>query len=122
MRAHQLLLWLARVLSIASTLLLAAFAFGGQETALPRPAEIVGLLLFPVGVVIGFAVAWWRAGLGGLISVASLALFYLWMFNRDGRLPTGPYFFLFASPAFVFLASALLNSGKAQGIAAGLPR
>lgn len=101
--------WMARVWGVASTLLLLAFAFGGAEHLRPTASEAVGLLLFPVGVVIGFGLAWWREGLGGLVTVVSLALFYVWLFARSGRLDVGPYFLLFAAPGVLHLASAILR-------------
>lgn len=109
MRPDVVLRWIARSLSVVSFLLILAFAFGGDESGRPTPSEAVGLLLFPVGVLIGFGVALWREALSGLISVVSLALFYLWMFNRDGRFPSGPYFLLFSAPGFLYLACALLR-------------
>jgi len=81
--------------------------------------EAVGFLFFPVGVIVGFAVAWRREAFGGLITLGSLALFYVWMFNRDGRFPSGPYFFLFAAPGLLHVVSALIagRRSRAGGIA-----
>jgi len=59
-------------------------------------------------VIAGFAIAWRRELAGGLVTVGSLALFYLWLFVRDGRWPAGGYFLLFAAPGFLHVASALL--------------
>jgi hypothetical protein len=100
--------WIARTWGIASALLLLVFAFGGREHFRLTAGETVGFLLFPVGVVAGFVVAWWRELVGGLITMGSLALLYLLLFTRDGRLPAGPYFFLFAAPGLLHIASALL--------------
>jgi hypothetical protein len=101
---------LAHILGIVSTLLLLAFAFGGGESMRPKFTEAIGLLLFPGGVILGFAVAWWREGLGGWISVGSLALFYGWMYAVSGRLNIGPYFVLFALPGFLHVANSILGS------------
>lgn len=106
--------WLARVGSIASTLLLAAFAFGGQESLRPTFVEAIGLFFFPVGVVVGFFIAWWWEGIGGAVTVTSLACFYVYMVARDGRLPTGPYFLLFAAPGFLHLANGLLQRNRTR--------
>lgn len=108
MRAAVALRWLAHAWGIATTLLVLAFIVGGQEPMRLTANEAVGFLCFPVGVIVGFAVAWRREWLGGLLTIGSLALFYLWMFARDGRLPTGPYFVLFAAPGFLHIASALI--------------
>lgn len=103
--------WTARVLSVFSTAVLLLFLFGE-----PFPVENitatqwVAFLLFPIGVVIGFAVAWWREGLGGSITVGSLLAFYL-VFTTLMREPLtkGGWFLVFALPAFLFLLSALLR-------------
>jgi hypothetical protein len=94
--------WIARTCGLVSLALLAAFASSGG--GMPTASEIVALGFFPIGVAIGLVVAWWREGLGGIITMASLALFYVWMWTI-GRLPHGPYFFLFASPGLMFIAS-----------------
>ena len=49
--------WTARAWGIASALLLLAFAFGGREHIRLTAGEAIGFLLFPVGVIAGFAVA-----------------------------------------------------------------
>jgi hypothetical protein len=112
MRLVTVLRWTARVWGIASTLLLLAFAFGGREHVRFTANEAIGFLFFPIGVIAGFAVAWWRELAGGLITMGSLALFYVWLFARDGRLPTGPYFLLFAAPGILHIASALLAARR----------
>jgi hypothetical protein len=116
MQLNVVLRWTARVWSIASVLFILAFVVGGRESVRPTANEAVGLLLFPLGVVAGFGIAWWRENVGGLITVGSVALFYLWMFARDGRLPAGPYFLLLAAPGFLHIASALLARSRGMGI------
>lgn len=108
MRAESVLRWTARAWGLASGLLLFAFAFGGREHVRFTAGEAVGFLFFPVGVVAGFAIAWRRELAGGLVTVGSLALFYLWVFVRAGRLGIGPYFLLFAVPGFLHIISALM--------------
>jgi hypothetical protein len=100
--------WAARIGSLAS--LTVIFLLAGGPSGRPTPTEAIGLLLFPVGVVVGIVVAWWwREGVGGAISVLSLAAFYGWMTILDGTPPGGPYFVLLAAPGFLFLVSRLLN-------------
>ena len=70
--------WTARVLSVFSTVVLMLFLFGERFPVEKITApQWLGFLLFPVGVVIGFALAWWREGLGGSITVGSLLAFYV---------------------------------------------
>jgi hypothetical protein len=103
--------WAARIGSVASAALLAAFLFGESRTLTPTPTptEAIALALFPGGVVIGMAIGWWREGLGGAVTVMSLAAFHFWMTILDGHVLHGPYFALFAAPGFLFLAAWALR-------------
>jgi hypothetical protein len=112
MQPNTLVRWIARVWGVASFLLLLAFFAGGAESMRPTSGQVVGLVFFPIAVMAGFVIAWWREGIGGLVTVAGLALFYLWMFYKDGRWPSGPYFLLFAAPGFVHLANALWEQSR----------
>ena len=109
MRLEPILRWTARIWGIVSTLLLLAFAFGGHEHLRFTAAEALAFLLFPVGVVAGFAVAWRHELTGGIVTIASLALFGVYLFLGSGRL-LGIYFFLFAAPGLLHVLSALLAS------------
>lgn len=95
---------IAQAGSIVSILILGMFVFGGQEQAkFLSVNEILGFALFPVGVVVGFLIAWKWELVGGLVSLLSLAGFYLWHFSNSGNLPAGPWFMIFSSPAIFFL-------------------
>ena len=99
----------ARILSIVSTFVILLF-FIGERFEISRVAarEWFGLLLFPLGVMVGFAVAWWKEGLGGAISIACVLGFYLvYGLMLNGRLNQGWAFFVLASPGFLFLVSWL---------------
>ncbi len=108
MRLDTALRWTAHIWALLSTLTVLAFATGGNESLRMTLGETIGFLCFPIGMVIGFGVASWRQGIGGLITVASLALFYAWHISRTGTCPTGPWFLLLATPGFLHLASALV--------------
>lgn len=95
--------WIARIGGVASTLMLLAFAFGGNEHLRLNATEAVAFLFFPLGIIAGFGLAWRRELLGGLLTIGSLAMFYLWIFVSSGRIPTGPYFLLFATPGLFHL-------------------
>lgn len=95
---------LARVGSIASiTLLLIIFqaeAFHPSEIA---PREWVGLIFFPIGVVVGMIIAWWKEGLGASVTVGSLLAFYFVYGYLLSSHIGGWAFVVFASPGFLFL-------------------
>lgn len=125
--------WLARCLSVASIATLALFVVGDVPTpSRVTAAEGLALVFFPVGVVVGMAVAWKWEGIGGGIGLASLALFYLVhrLMLSDGY-PRGWWFVIFSLPLFLFLGvwaattillreeSAWLSQGNPSPPAAG---
>ena len=107
----------ARVGSIASiTLLLMLFAGEGLHPSQVAPREWVGLVFFPTGVIIGMAVAWWKEGVGSLVTLGSLLAFYVvygyLMRNHLG----GWAFVVFASPGFLFLLHWLLSGTEEKQV------
>jgi hypothetical protein len=110
--------WTARIWSILSILFIMAFAIGEgllfQETAPFRLSELVGLLFFPVGILIGMLLGWWREGLGGIVTMVSLVVFYGISFFTNGRFPSGPYFALVAAPGLLFAINSLLRHHQAS--------
>ncbi len=104
--------WAARVSSLASIGLLIAFAMGPQP--MPTAREWVLIAFFPIGVVVGMAVGWWRELLGGVVSLSSLACFYAALAMGAG-MPKSPYawnFAILASPAVLFVVCGILSRGK----------
>lgn len=119
-RVQLALRWTARLLSVASTGVLLLFLFGEPfPVAQITGKEWIGLALFPFGLVIGFAVAWWRERLGGLITIASLIVFCL-LFVGDLRKSWA--FFVFALPGFLFLMSGFLARPRLAGARRIRPR
>lgn len=102
--------WGARISAAGSLLLLSAFIFGGNEqsTAGPTATQWIGLAFFPIGIIVGLLVAYWKEIPGGGITVLSLAGFYVWHFVVSGKLSCGPWFALFAAPGFLFLVAGLV--------------
>lgn len=111
---------LARVGSIASiTLLLSLFLGEASHPSEISPNEWAGLLFFPVGITIGMIVAWWKEGLGSIVTLLSLLAFYLiygyFLRNHIG----GWVFIAFASPGFLFLLHWLLRGAGEKRHALG---
>lgn len=107
-----LIRWMARVLSIVSTALLLLFLLGsGEQFDLSKitAKEWLGLLFFPFGVIIGFAIAWWKEGFGGSLAILSLLAFYVvygWLVRGSFL---GWWFLVFGFPGLLFLASYALS-------------
>ena len=102
---------LARVGSVASiTLLILLFMGDAVRPSEISPNEWIGLVFFPIGVVLGMVIAWWKEGVGAVLTVASLIGFYMvygYLFrNHIG----GWWFIVFASPGFLFLLHWFLTS------------
>ena len=101
---------LARVGSIASiTLLLMLFAGEGLHPSEVAPRQWVGLFFFPLGVMIGMVLAWWKEGVGAAITLGSLVAFYLVYGYLMRYHIAGWAFIIFASPGFLFLMHWLLS-------------
>lgn len=104
---------LARVGSIVSiTLLLMLFAGEGFHPSKISANEWAGLIFFPIGVLIGMAIAWWKEGAGSVITVGSLIGFYLvWGYLLRNHIG-GWWFLVFASPGFLFMLHWLLSDAE----------
>ena len=102
---------LARVGSIASvTLLILIFASEGFHPSEISNTEWAGLIFFPIGVVIGMAIAWWKEGVGSVVTLGSLLGFYL-VYGYLLRNHIGGWAFIaFASPGLLFLLHWLFRS------------
>ena len=110
--AASVIKWIARVFSIVFIGIILMFFFGETDFSQPvqfTSAEWIGLLFFPMGIVIGMIVGWWREGIGAGITVGSLLAFYLLDLIVTGTFPSGPFFVLFASPGILFGVSWLLS-------------
>ena len=106
--------WSARLLSLASTALLLLFVFGEKfEVSKVTGRQWLAFVFFPLGIVVGFAVAWWKEGLGGGITLVSLLIFYLiFVLLLRGDLARGAWFLVFALPGFLFLAAYAISRAR----------
>ncbi len=106
-RGRTTVRWIARVWSLASLAFVAMFVIGEAGDPSPRPPTTVEwvtlLTLFPGGVAIGLVLGWWRERVGGLVTLACLAGFYLVQALAHGSIPRGPWFALVAVPGLLFL-------------------
>lgn len=112
-RFSSFLRWSARILGLVMLAVFLMFFIGeGLSEPAGRPwrvSEMIAFALFPVGVAAGFLVGWRNERLGGGISVACLAAFYLADILFTGTLPSGPWFLVFSLPGFLFLAASLVR-------------
>jgi hypothetical protein len=78
-------------------------------------AEWLGLLFFPLGISIGMILGWWKEGIGGIITVGSLLVFYVIHVATAGALPKGWAWLAFAVPGFLFLISWYWSRKRGAG-------
>jgi hypothetical protein len=96
--------WTARVWAIVTIGVVILLSLGeGIHPA--GPAELMGLVLYPGGICVGMILAWWKEGLGGGVTVASLVAFYILYTVTKGSLPPGWAWLILAIPGFLFLWS-----------------
>jgi hypothetical protein len=97
--------WLARGTSALSIAIILLFFVGFRPSQVAL-REWIGLMFFPFGVILGMLISWKREFAGSLLSLASLAGFYLvYGVVLTGRFPGGWAFLAFSAPALLFLAS-----------------
>jgi hypothetical protein len=117
-RSVRVLRWSARVLSILVGGIVLLFVFGeGLNLSRFTMRESVLFLLFPFGVCMGMAVAWRWEGLGGGVTVASLAAFYLVHRFTSPGFPRGFAFVAMAAPGFLFLLCWWKERRPTKGLA-----
>jgi len=107
--------WSARILSVLSVGIVLLFAFGEGMNLLHFTAlEVALFVFFPLGVCLGMIVAWRWEGLGGSITVGSLAAFYLVHRLSSPSFPRGFAFVALAAPGFLFLLCGLLTRSRTK--------
>ncbi len=104
---------LARVGSIASMILMLMIFLGeGLHPSKISTNEWIGLLFFPIGIVIGMVIAWWKEGVGSVVTLGSLFGFYLvWGYLLRNHIG-GWWFVVFAAPGLLFLLHWLLGGAE----------
>lgn len=100
-----ILRWTARLASVVCLAIIFLFFVGeGFDYRAVAFKEWIGLLFFPLGVLVGLVFAWREESAGGAIAVLSVAAFYLvygWLLS--GQLWQGWAFLPFLVPAALFL-------------------
>jgi len=103
--------WTARLLSVASLGFILLFVFGeGFGWLSVRVQDLVGLAFFPFGLLLGLVLAWRREMSGGIIAVASIALFYIvYGLVINQAIFQGWWFLVLSIPGWLFLLYAVLR-------------
>lgn len=101
--------WAARLASVVCLAIIFLFFAGeGFNFGTVHAAEYVGLVFFPLGVMIGLVLAWREELIGGTVSIVSIAAFYLiYGLVLSGRLWQGWAFLPFLVPGILFVIYGL---------------
>jgi len=105
----NLLLWSARILSVASTGIMLLFFVGEGFNVRLKASEYLLFLFFPIGIYTGMIIAWWKENIGGFITIGSFVMFYIIQYSISGRFPNGWTLLLFTIPGFLFLLYWLIT-------------
>lgn len=73
------------------------------------PSELLGMIFFPAGVITGMILSWRYDFIGAIITLGSLACFYLVSLLFWNDIPSSPWFIIFASPGFLFLITGIIK-------------
>lgn len=71
--------------------------------------EFIAFIFFPIGVMIGMIISWWRQLTGALVTIISFLIFYFVYYLMWGNLPGGVWFLVFISPAFLSLIAGVMK-------------
>lgn len=109
------ILWTARVLGglvVALFILITVSDLLSPERAFPTPLEWFQLSFFPIGLCIGYVVAWrWHLA-GGVISLACMVAFFVVMSASGSPVHGVAAFYPFAVPGLLFLLYSYLARGR----------
>lgn len=110
MKAGNMIRQIARISSIISiAAILYLFYDDTLEIIMRERQQIILFLFFPVGAVAGMLLSWKWEGLGGLLTLTCLFVFFVLFGQKYGTYPPGKEYFLLASPGVFFVLSALIN-------------
>lgn len=101
---------IARISSIVSiAAILYLYYDDTMEIFLREREQIILFLIFPVGALSGLLISWKWEGLGGLLTLTCIFVFFVLFGQQYGSYPPGKEHFLLASPGVFFVLSALIN-------------
>ena len=93
----------------------------GPGRVLPTPVEMLGLAMFPIGVCVGYVVGWKRPLAGGVVSIACLAGFVVWLLVQRDSLRALPALLVFALPAALLVFHGIAWGRRDAAGARALP-
>jgi hypothetical protein len=116
--------WVARILAAVCLVILLLFIFSSDfEPSLITISQVMGMVFFPVGLMVGLALGWKNELAGGLVGIGSVALFYLtYGLLINGSMALGFWFLVFAIPAALFVIHGLISTLHNRSLFGGVRR
>ena len=112
----RIILWVARLASLPSiaymVFMMYAHLFGTEPHNSSTSGEMVALLFFPTGVVMGLLIAWLWDGIGGMITIGSIVAFHTTMLVLHGKSDFDLLIDGLAAPGLLFLFYWLLSRNR----------
>ena len=100
---------IARFWSVLSTILILLFLFGeGLNPAKFKLIEWIGFIFFPVGVLVGLIISWKKEIAGGIVTIASAAIFAL-------IIAVNWFIMALGFPALLFIFHGMITKAKIEG-------
>ncbi len=102
--------FLAKYSSILAVLFIVMISFNKGHIPQSPSMDDLGLFLcFPVGVSTGLLLALKYEGIGGLVTITSIVIFYAFNSYLWGNYPDESYYLILSFPSVLSLLSCLLN-------------
>jgi len=77
-----------------------------------KTIELIALIFFPIGVLIGLIITWKKEKLGAIISLVSMFIFYLLIIVPRGAWRAMPITLLIVSPGVIYIFNYLILKDK----------
>jgi len=111
-RIYKFYRWVARVSSLLVIGLILLFFIGegidkGFDLSTLNSRDLLLMVFFPLGMMLGFVIGWWKEFSGGLTAILSVVLFHVVYYAYTNGFPRGPWFMVFGLPGAFFLLAGM---------------
>lgn len=105
-------IWSILIIAFLLFMLVGEVVFPHEGEGFLNITEIIAMVFFPFGVVVGMGISWKWERIGGIITIISLIVFCLLILIPRRAFGGIPVFLLLAGPGFLFLISSFLSPNE----------